>query len=181
MQFKFDINLTDKYYLDYNIFWNLRSPYGKKQILKMRLGLTALFCILSLLSLFGGGFSRDAFIGIIPYWIVFAAVQLVFTLFFKWTLGEYLKSLKKKGKMGYSPISTIEFFEEHFAETTPENKTEQKYTSIERISILRGNVIYIHVNNVMSYILPFSCFEDEAQKESFLAFLGTKCAVVDLY
>ena len=40
---------------------------------------------------------------------------------------------------------------------------------------------YIHVNNIMAYILPLSCFETKEQYESFLDFMKTKCANIDVY
>ena len=83
--------------------------------------------------------------------------------------------------MGYSPASDMEFYDECFIETTPENKCEQKYSAIERISVITDKVIYIHVNNVMSYILPFSSFESGEQWNDFLSFIKTKCANIDVY
>ena len=93
----------------------------------------------------------------------------------------HLKSLKKKGKMAYSPFSVIEFYEDVFVVTTPENKTEQKYSSIERISIVSNKMIYLHINNLMAGILPFACFESKAQCDEFFEFIRTKCANIDIY
>ena len=36
MLFQFIINLTDEDYLDYNVFWNLKSAYGKKTAILIR-------------------------------------------------------------------------------------------------------------------------------------------------
>ena len=83
--------------------------------------------------------------------------------------------------MGYSPISEIEFNDESFIEITADNKTEQKYSAVERVSVLSDKVIYIHINNVMSYILPSSCFESKEQYNNFLDFMRSKCANIDVY
>ena len=83
--------------------------------------------------------------------------------------------------MGYSPVSEIEFYDESFVEITPDNKTEQKYSAIERVSVVTDKVVYIHVNNVMSYILPLSCFESKEQYNNFLYFVRSKCANIDVY
>ena len=99
----------------------------------------------------------------------------------KWILKSNIKSLKAKGKMGYSPVSEIEFYDESFVEITPDNKTEQKYSAIERVSVITDKVVYIHVNNVMSYILPLSCFESKEQYNNFLDFVRSKCANIDVY
>ncbi|MBQ9749646.1 MAG: YcxB family protein, partial [Clostridia bacterium] len=79
------------------------------------------------------------------------------------------------------PVSAIEFYENGFTETTPDNKTEQKYSSVERISVINNKVIYIHVNNIMSYILPFSCFDSKEQYTAFFQFIKTKCSKIDMY
>ena len=83
--------------------------------------------------------------------------------------------------MGYSPVSDMEFYDESFIETTPENKTEQKYSAIERISVITDKVIYIHINTVMAYILPIYCFESKEQYAEFLEFIKTKCKNIDVY
>jgi hypothetical protein len=92
-----------------------------------------------------------------------------------------LKSLKKSGKMGYSPKAAIEFYDDFFLEITPENKTEQKYSVLERVSVIGGKAIYLHVNNVMAYLLPIACFASEEELNAFLEFLRGKCTQFDYY
>ena len=181
MDFRFHVHLTDEDYLDYNIFWVLRSPYGKKQMIKFRIIFAALTAVVFFLSLLGGGFSADAFVGAIPYLVVLILVQLLLDPFFIWVLKGHIKSLKKQGKMGYSPDSEMEFFEDYFVEVTPQNKTEQKYSVLERISVIENKCVYIHVNNVMSYILPMACFASKEEYGRFMEFIKTKCTAVDIY
>lgn len=181
MKFQFHINLTDRDYLNYNIFWMTKSPYGKKQMMKFRIVITVCFALLCLLSLYVGKFSGKAFIGIIPYLILLGLFQLLLKPSFVRSFKASMKSLKKQGKMAYSPKSEIEFFEDSFTETTPENRTEQTYASVERISVIKNEVIYIHVNNVMSYLLPLSCFESEEQYNEFMKFLQSKCRDITVY
>lgn len=181
MRFKFNINLNDKDYLDYNTFWMIRSPYGKKQMLQFRVLIALVFVIFSFLSLFRGGFSAVAWIGVIPYAVLLLFFELLLNKFFVWVLKGNIKSLKSKGKMGYSPVSEMEFYDEYFVETTPDNKSEQKYSAVERVSVVGDRFIYIHVNNVMAYILRSSCFDSKEQYNEFLDFLRTKCTKVDLY
>ena len=181
MRFKFNINLTDQDYFDYNIFWMLKSPYGKKQMLKFRITIAILFAVVSFFALFGGGFSASAWIGIIPYVVLLVLFELLLNPFFVWVLKSNIKSLKSKGKMGYSPVAEMEFYDERFIEVTPNTKSEQKYSAVERVSVITDKVIYIHVNNVMSYILPMSCFESKKQYDDFLDFVRSKCANIDVY
>lgn len=181
MKFRFNVNVNDQDYLDYNTFWMIRSPYGKKQIITFRITFAVLFAIFILISLFGGGFSLESILRIIPMIIVLSLTQIFFNRFLSWSLKGQIKTLKKSGKMGYSPESVIEFYDESFVETTPENKTEHKYSAIERISVVDNKMIYIHVNNIMSYMLPLSSFESKEQYNSFFEFIKTKCANIDIY
>ena len=154
---------------------------AKKQIKTFRIIIAVLFAIYISISLFSGGFSLESIFGVIPMVIVLSLTQIFLTRFFSWSLKGHIKTLKKSGKMGYSPESVIEFYEESFVETTPENKTEHKYSAIERISVVDNKMIYIHVNNVMSYMLPLSSFESKEQYDSFFDFIKTKCANIDIY
>ena len=181
MKFQFNVNINEEDYLDYNKFWMLRSHYGKKQMSTFRIIFAVIIGLIILISLYGGNFTFDSFIGIIPMAILLVLYELLLSPLFVLFLKCHLKSLKKKGKMGYSPSSVVEFYEDVFIETTPQNKTEQKYLSIERGSVVDNKVVYIHVNNIMSYILPFSCFESNEQYNEFLEFIKTKCSNIDVY
>ena len=181
MKFQFNVNINEEDYLDYNKFWMLRSHYGKKQMSTFRIIVAVIIGLIIFISLYGGNFTFDSFIGIIPMAILLVLYELLLSPLFVLFLKCHLKSLKKKGKMGYSPSSVVEFYEDVFIETTPENKTEQKYLSIERVSVVDNKVVYIHVNNIMSYILPFSCFESNEQYNEFLEFIKTKCSNIDVY
>ncbi len=181
MKFQFNVNTTDKDYLDYNKFWMLRSHYGKKQMTGFRIFIVVILCVYIFISLYSGNFTVDSFISVIPMAILLIVFELLLSSVFVFFLKGHLKSLKKKGKMGYSPESVIEFSEDSFIETTPDNKTEHKYSAIERVSIVDNKMIYIHINNVMSYMLPLSCFESKEQYDDFFDFIKTKCANIDIY
>lgn len=181
MKFQLNINLTDRDYFDYNKFWMLRSHYGKKQMLITRIVIAAIFGGYFFITLFDGNVTFESLIAIISMAIVLVIFELLLSPLFVLFLKSHLKSLKKKGKMGYSPLSVIEFYENVFVETTPDNKTEQKYSVIERVSVVDNKVVYIHVNNVMAYMLPFSCFESIEQYNEFYEFIKTKCSHIDIY
>lgn len=181
MKFEFNVNVDDNDYLDYNAFWLLRSHYGKKQMLNFRIFIAVIFGLGILYVLHSGGFTLVSFIATLPMLILLVVMELLFSPFYIFFLKGYLKSLKKRGKMGYSPASIIAFHEEFFIETTPNNKTEYKYSAVERISIIEDKVVYIHLNNILSYILPFSCFENKEQYNEFIKFMKTKCTDIDRY
>ena len=181
MKYQFNLKVTEKDYIDFNTFWMFRAPYGKKQILTYRIVIAAILAVFALVSLFGGGFSKEAFIGIIPTILILVVFQLIFKPMFSATLKGQIKKMKKAGKPGYSESAVMEFYDDNFVETTPENRTEVKYSAIEKVSVVDDTVIYIHVNNVMAYILTFTSFESINQREEFLDFLKEKGATVDIY
>ena len=181
MKFQFDIKVNDQDYLDFNIFWMTRSSYGKKQMRNFRIWIAAAIAIPFLLSLFTRGFSKENLLSFFPLLIVFLLCQLLLKKFNYWMIKVHIKSLKKSGKMGYSPESVLEFYDDCFVETMPDGKIEQKYSAIERVSIVDNKMIYIHVSNVMGYMLPMACFESIEQYAKFFDFIRTKCANIDVY
>lgn len=175
MRFKFSIHVTEKDYLDYNKFWQFQSPYGKKQIISLRVIFVLLFGIAAIATLIGGDFTIDSIIEAAIFMVAMAIFQFILPAFLAWSVKRQIKVLKKKGKMAYTPEATIEFYEEYFIAKSPESKTETKYTTIERISVVRDKAIYLHVNNVMAYIIPIKSFASNEQFESFLTFIQSKC------
>ena len=179
--FKFNVNLTDNDYLEYNKFWNFRSHYGKHQLITMRIVLAVVIGIFMIAVLIMNGFSTDGFIGIIPLAILLALMEIFLKRYVTYTLKAQLNSLKKKGKVAYSPVSTLEFYDDYLVEITESNKTEQKYSSIERVSVVRGRAVYLHVNSLMAYILPISAFDNKEQFDSFIEFFNSKIKSMDYY
>ena len=181
MNFQFEVNLTEKDYLDYNIFWNLKSPYGKKQMITLRLIFALIFGVLCLYTMWDGSFSPESILVSIPYCLALIAFQVFFNNFMAWSIKRNIKTLKKKGKMGYTPVATITFENDKIIHVSPETKQETNYSLIERISIIKGRVIYIHINNLMAHIVPLSCFVSKEHYDKFIQFIKTKCSKVKYY
>jgi len=181
MNFKFKVNVCEQDYLDYNLFWLLKSPYGKKQLRTFRLTIALLTAVVLLISFFGGGFTLETLIGVLPVLIIFVLANVFLKGFFKLSFKGQIINQKKAGKLGFSPESLLEFYEDSFIETTATNKTEQKYTAVERISVVDGKMIYIHVNNLMAYMLPFASFDSKEQYDNFIEFIKIKSDYVDFY
>ncbi len=181
MLYKFDINLTEQDYIDYNHFHLLKSPYGTKQVFSLRVGIALVFLIGVLVTMVFGGFTLESFIESIPMILLLIVFELGLNKFIKWCVKDNIKRMKKAGKMAYTPKSVIEFTDDGFMEYTDENKTEHKYSAIERTSVLKGKIVYIHINNIMAYLIPFSSFESENQFDEFVEFIKSKNSNVDYY
>ena len=181
MLFGFDVKLNDKDYIDYNNFVLLKSPYGKKLRITMRI-LFAFVCIaLSLISIINEQSLTAKLVTLILTAIFLIAAEIAFNPLYAFLNKGMIKLLKGKGKMGYTPEATLKFYEDLIIEICPDSKTEIKYTSIERISIVFGKYILFHLNNVLSYILPVSSFKSEEETKAFLAFVKTKFSIIDVY
>ena len=98
MKFQFNVNTNDQDYLDYNKFWMLRSHYGKKQMTTFRIIFAVIIGVYIVISLYGGNFTFDTFIGIIPMAILLILFELLLSPVFVLFLKSQLKSLKKKEK-----------------------------------------------------------------------------------
>lgn len=103
MLYKFNTHLSEKDYLDFNIFTLLKSHYGKKQLLSLRILIAVITLILSIISLYGGGFTLSSFLGIIPLLILMTVFEILLNPFFKLTIKSQLRSMYKKGKCPTRP------------------------------------------------------------------------------
>lgn len=86
----------------------------------------------------------------------------------------HIKFMKKHGKLPYSNISTLEFYDDCFIELTENTKTEVKYDAILKIRVNNPKGIYIYSNVIMAYIIPFEVFNSNDEKNKFLDFINQK-------
>ena len=178
MKFQFNIDLTDKDYTDFNVFWQTKSRYGKKMLLTLRIFLLLLCLLPTLSAVIDIGFSAES---IISGTLLLIIPQLLLIPFFKLIAKIQIKAFIKNGKPPYSPHSVLTFYEDSFTEETEDIKTEVKYSGIDRISIVENKLIMIHTNSVQAYLLPAICFGSDIKYNSFKEFIKTKCAAVDTY
>lgn len=181
MDFRYEINLTDDDYLEFNIFHQIRSYYGKKLQGVIRRKLWILCVAIGLFIIAIGDFTPDSLF----YGILFAALMFVFSFILKplftWSVKRAVKKLKKEGKQRYTPYSVMEFLEETYKEESPNERSEKRYNTIERISIVEGRYIYLHQDSVSAYIIPYTVFKSDDEYRAFINFLGTKCESIDYY
>ncbi len=174
MNFRFNINMTDNDYLEFNKFHLLKSSYGRKNDLGTRIFIAVFMVIVCIALLFMGDFSHDSFIEILPLIFLLVIVEVSYTKLTELWLKHFIGKMKKKGKMPFSSSSVLEFGEDTIVETTETEKTEQKYSAVEKIYNNGGNIIYIYVNNTRAYLLPVSSFESEKEYKEFFRFLKEK-------
>ena len=181
LKYSFNVSISERDYYEYNLFWLLRSPYGRRLIRNYRLAILLLGVIAIAISLASGGFSVDSLLGVLPVVIIILLAQLFVKGFFKLSFKGQIQTMKKSGKLAYSPESLIEFGDNSFSEITPLSKNENAYSAVERVSVVENKMIYIHINNSIAYLLPFDSFLSGEQRSEFLEFIKSKCKDVKFY
>ena len=144
MNFKFNVITNDQDYLDFNEFHMLRSPYGKKQTAAVRIVVTVIISVFILAFLIDSGFTQGAFVGVVPLVAILVLFEVFFNKLMVGSIKTQIKTMKKRGKMTYTPEAVLEFSEDTFTETSADMKTERKYSTVERISVVDNKMIYIH-------------------------------------
>ena len=181
MLFQLNINLSEDDYLDFNKFHSFESMHGKKLINKTRIFFVLAMIILAAIFLL--------IMGLTTFSITYAVLLLLFTLlymvFFKKILTRNVKTqikrLKKVGKLPFDPVSTLEFYEDKMVESTALQRTEQSYSIIERICVVKDQYIFLYKSSVSAYILPVLQIKEQVSQEDFIAFLSRKCTNVEYY
>lgn len=181
MKFKFNISLDDKEFIDFNVFVLTKSIYGRKTMVLTRIIVALIVALGALVPLASFGFTLKTVYALIPLLVILVVAQVFLKHFITWRIKRTINKNKRSGKMGYSPNSEMEFYDEKFCEVTPDNKTESNYSSVECVSIIKDKATYIHINHAMAYILPASCFNSTEEYEDFISFLKEKCATVNIY
>lgn len=180
MLFQLNIHLSEDDYLAFNIFHSFESAHGKKTIKKTRLFFTLTMVLLAALFVL--------VIGVTTFSVVYTVLLLLFTLlymvFFKKILTHNMKAqikrLKKVGKLPFDPVSTIEFYEDKMVEITASKRTEQGYSSFERICVVKDCILLYH-SSVGAYILPVAQIRAQLNQENLVDFLSKKCTNVEYY
>lgn len=176
---KFNVNVSEKDYLDLNIFLMTKTKRGKNQMLLYRISISMLILGIALIQLTYAGISLSAFLGIIPHAILLVIFQILIKPFSIWCMKGNVKSLEKRGNRLYTKEFEIGFYDDYFVEVTSDAKNEVKYSAIQSVSIVKDKAIYIHLNDLLSSLIPISCLESKEQYEELLKLLREKCSVVN--
>lgn len=181
MHFSFDIHLTDEDYLALNEFVTLKSSYGKKRLRRTRLIIGVILGVLIVANFLSGNSLKSKIIMSAVQTVLLAGYLLLLPRLMKSSIKWSLKSMKKSGKLAYSPEARMEFYDDHFAEITEDSKSEMQYTALERASVLKDHYVYLHIDRLRAFVIPWSSFASEDECNRFIGFISGKCAVVDQY
>lgn len=181
MKYRFEVNLNDNDYIAYNQFYMINSKSGKQSIAGFRIILSVVLGLVIAVLMIAKGFTLDSLIDVSPYVILLILCHVFLKKYFAWSAKIAVKNAKKNGKAAYSPHTVFEFYDDYFVSIDDYSRTEQKYSVIEAVSVIRGKYVYIHLNSVASQIITYSAFESEEQYKDFLYFMSGLCGGIDYY
>ena len=185
MDFKLNINLTDKDYQDLNVFLLLRSKTGADSIKTVRKMLFIFPFLISVIffdvqCILREGLFVDTLIDLIPMWVIFLVLQLLVKPLHVNSIKNQIKAHKKNGKVLYWPEEVVVVSDECITEITPEVKTEYFYSFIERVNVVGHDFVFIQMKSHSGVIIPVRCFESGEQYSKFIDFIKTKSNNVDI-
>lgn len=182
MRFSFNVRLTDEDYLLFNEFALKNSGMSKKADIIIKILVSLIFILSALNLVLTNGMNTVSAVGVIflvVMWLIFMLcskrANAVFTKFFTRML------IKGKDKKPYTPDSVLEFYDDCFREIASDNKSEINYTAVDRIAVVKNRYIFLFLDQIRGYVVPFSCFKSEAQEKEFIDFLSTVCSKTELF
>jgi len=182
MLYQFEYNLGEKDYLDFNVFHNVKASENgsKKSII---IFFSAILVVFSLLFIRNHGLNVATFIAIVIFMVIITLFFLLLTFLVKITrlnntftvliLKWQIKSIKKTGKLPFGKENTLRFFEDFMMSIEDGTETKMKYTNIEKVAA-GDNAIYIYFSAMQAFIIPFSVFSNEQERNEFYAFINQK-------
>lgn len=181
MKYRFEVYLNDNDYIAYNQFYMVNSKQGKNNIANLRIILSVVLGLVIAILVIAKGFTLETVIDVLPYVIALVLFHIFIKRYFALSAKIIVNNAKKNGKAAYSPHAVLEFYDDYFVSIDDYSRTEQKYSVIEAVSVIRGKYVYIHLNSVASQIITYSAFESEEQYKDFLYFMSGLCGGIDYY
>lgn len=176
MHFSFNVKLTDDDYLLFNEFALKNSNMNKKADIITKALISIIFILSALNLIITNGINTVSVVAagfLIVMWLIFMLcskkANAVFTRFFTRML------IKGKVKKPYTPDSVLEFYDEYFKEIAPDNKSEINYSAIDKVTFVNGKYVFLFLDQIRGYVVPFNCFESEAQQNAFIDFITSVC------
>ena len=175
MRFCFNVKLTDEDYYLFNEFTAKHSPATKKTALMSKIIVAVIFLYGALNIFITQGVNAVSVTAAAFFVVLFIILALAFDKINSRVVKFQVKALLKKEKKPYSADSVLEFYDDYLKEIAPDNKSEVRYTAIDKITVIKNCYVYVYLDGIRGFVIPVSCFENEAEQNAFVSFLGTVC------
>lgn len=174
MLYRIDTRLSNKDYLDFNLFVNFCTPYGKKQFAKLRVLFAAIPLFVWFLGVVTSRFENFAWFSLVVEIVLSVILFFAVKPFVRFVTKCNCKKMMKKAKVPFTPEATMEFYNDYFVEESPESRAEIKYSSITQVYLVNSEMIYLFNSAVSAYLIPVSSFSGEDEFKSFMDFIAEK-------
>ncbi len=171
--YEFQIHLTEQDYDEFNDHYLMHSPLNRRTVHIIRLLVPLAFaCVLVFYALQG-----EDLTGLIVRGVLFAIVSVVLG-YAVWPIQRSvmrhgIRTMKKRGTLPFDEEAVVRFDADAVTQTTSNAESKMKYERIERVETGK-TAVYLFINAVQAYIIPFTAFSPDAQREDFLAFIREK-------
>ena len=161
---KYNINLNDNDYIEFNYSYLKHSKIGKYSLLATRISFpVAMFVfVLALLII---NIETGLILKVTGIAVLAAVLWWFFVPFMmRRNIKKNIMKMKSDGKLPYHDKAVIEFLDDNIVETCGQDKTVVKYNDIVSVYEERG-YIYIFYGAMQAFILPERCFEDNELRD----------------
>lgn len=156
---KYDIDLNDNDYIEFNYSYLKHSKIGKYSLLATRLSFpVAMFIFvlaLLIIKIEGGLVLTVAVVAVLATVLWWVTAPLLM----RRNIKNNINKLKKDGKLPYHEKAEIEFFKDKIVEKSEQGETIVKYTDVVDIYEEKDH-IYIYYGAMQAFILPGRCLDD---------------------
>ena len=179
MQYQLDITLTEEDYLLFNVFHSTETPFGKKECKKGRIILICYIVVFAILLLYVARLSTFSTVIMALLELYLILNLLLIKKVIKRNIKKHIRKVAKTGKLPYSPSSRLEFYEDKLREESEGKCSEESYSTIERIYVVKDQLILIYVDAIRAYILPRQQIAKQVNLEEFISFISKQCSNIE--
>ena len=161
---KYNIDLNDNDYIEFNYSYLKHSKIGKYSLLATRISFPfAMFIfVLALLIIdIERGLvltvAAVAVLSTVLWWFIVPAIM-------RWNIKKNIMRMKKDGKLPYNEKTSVEFFDDRIVETCEQGETIVKYSDVVNVYDEK-DYFYIFYGSMQAFILPERCIGDSGFKE----------------
>lgn len=160
---KFDIQLDDEDYVNFNIFHMFHSNYGKKSILLGRLMMFCFSCVAILIMIMAGA-ERGL---LLTESVVLLIVSIVHFIYYpkmaKKKIRKQIYKIKEEGALPYNSKETVEFNNTEIIEVSPKEVLRTNYTEITAFH-LSDEYMYLYKDALRAIIIPYRCLGNRKEE-----------------
>ncbi len=167
-----DYKITDKDFIDFNVYHNLNTESLKRRINLYKLMLPIIYLVLVMVFYIAKLDEITLF-----FFAVIGAVAMLYRLAFynkilARSITSQLKKAKKYDNLPYCPGGTLTFKDGFVNDVSIVGENKLPYCSLNQIS-LGKTATYIYYGSSQAFIIPHSTFDNLEDREYFIGFVNS--------